>query len=311
MFVASKKSRALAKMVSATLSVAAVVALTACTSDVPKPPRSESSATNPGAAAILPDSVRDSGLLQVGTFAPSPPTRVFEEDGKTLTGLDISIIEAVADSLGLEVEFTNMNWDGLLPALRAGRFQVVAAQVGDHEERRTNGDFVDYYTSGAAAITLEENAGSYEDVFDLCGMRVGFQTGISSASQLPIISDQCDDERPGIGPIQLSPFPNDAAGLVALRSGQVDAHVMDGTAASYQASLPHEGYTLAVALDSVVERTNIGLVVTKGEPDLRDAIAAALQGMLDDGTYESILAEYGLDQYAVKEITINTTEPVK
>ncbi|MDJ0339002.1 transporter substrate-binding domain-containing protein [Cryobacterium sp. PH31-O1] len=265
-------------------------------------------ATDAAAAALLPDDIRDGGVLTVGTFAPSPPTRMYEEDGTTLTGLDIAIVESIGKSLGLTVEFSNMKWDGLLPALRSERFNVVAAQVGDFEERRMNGDFVDYFTTGAAAMGLAAADGDYSDVLDLCGKRVGFQTGVAAATALPLLSERCLTERPDAGAMALSPFPADAAGLLALRSGQLDIHVMDGTGATYQASLDQPGEPLAVVIDAVVERANIGLVINKKKPELRDAIATALETMLTNGEYETILKEYAMEQYGVKAITINQTE---
>jgi len=295
------------RLTSIGLAIVSTILLAGCAADADS---KTVKATDAEAAALVPQDIRELGVLSVGTFAPSPPTRMYEEDGKTLTGLDISIVEAIAESLGLTVEFSNMKWDGLLPALRSERFNVVAAQMGDFEERRMNGDFVDYFTTGAAAMGLASDAGKYGEILDLCGKRVGFQSGVAAATALPALSKRCTEERPDSGEIILNPFPTDAAGLLALRSGQIDIHVMDGTAAIYQASLKQPGEPLTVVLDKVVERANIGLVVNKQKPELRDAIVKALENMLETGEYTKILTGYGLEQYGVNEITVNRTETV-
>lgn len=263
------------------------------------------------AQALVPEELRNAGVLTVGTFAPSPPTRMFEEDGKTLTGLDITMSEEIGKALGLDVQFQNMKWDGLLPALRSGRFDMVAAQMGDYEERRENGDFVDYYTHGASAVALESSAGDYEDEWALCGKRIGYQSGVAAAQELPKMSDQCATENPEAGPMQLNPFPDDAAGLLAVRSGQSDAHVLDNTAAAYQVQQSQAGEKLQIVADDLVERGNIGLVISKDQPELRDAVTLALENMHESGRYQEILDQYGLGDYGVKEITVNTTVAVK
>lgn len=268
-------------------------------------------ATDAEAAALLPQAIKDAGVLNVGTYAPSPPTRMFKEDGTTLTGLDISLAEQIGQSLGLEVKFQNMKWDGLLPALKANRFDVVAAQVGDYTERRGNGDFVDYYTTGASAVALESSAGTFTDQWDMCGKRVGFQSGVAAAKALPELSKQCATKKPASGPMDLKPFPDDAAGLLALRSGQTDVHVLDNTAAAYQVQKSQSGTKMQIVASDLIERANIGMVIAKDNTKLRDAVEAALKNLLKSGRYQEILDQYGLGDYGVKAITVNTTERSK
>lgn len=268
-------------------------------------------ASDPEAAALVPQDLQDAGILTVGTYAPSPPTRMFKKDGTTLTGLDITMSEEIGKSLGLDVEFQNAKWDGLLPALKGGRFDIVAAQIGDYEERRGNGDFIDYYTSGASAVTLESNSGIYTEAWDLCGKRVGFQSGVAAAKALPELSRQCATKNPGAGEMELKPFPDDAAGLLAVRSGQTDVHVLDNTAAAYQVQQSRSGEKLKIVAEDLIVRANIGMVVAKDNPELRDAVKTALENMIESGRYQEILDQYGLGDYGVKAITVNTTETVK
>lgn len=268
-------------------------------------------ASDPEAAALVPQDIRKAGILTVGTYAPSPPTRMYKADGTTLTGMDITMSEEIGKSLGLDVEFQNMKWDGLLPALKGGRFDIVAAQMGDYEERRGNGDFVDYYTTGGSAVALESNAGNYTETWDLCGKRVGFQSGAAAGKALPELSRQCATENPGAGEIDLKPFPDDAAGLLAVRSGQTDAHVLDNTPAAYQVQQSRSGEKLSIVAEDLIDRANIGMVVAKDKPELRNAVKAALENMIESGRYKEILDQYGLGDYGVKEITVNTTQTVK
>ncbi len=260
------------------------------------------------ARAHVPEDILNGGVLTIGTYAPSPPTRMFTEDGMELTGLDITISEEVAASLGLRPRFQIMKWDGLLPALRSGRFEMVAAQMGDYPDRHVNGDFVDYFTHGASAVALESNVGSFPEGTELCGKRVGHQTGVAAGQELPLLSDECEEQ--GLDRLELHPFPDDAAGLLAVRSGQTDAHAMDTMAALYQVERSQEATPLQIVADDLVQRGNIGLVISPDRPELTEAVRVAMENMHESGRYAEILEEHGVSDYGVKEITVNTSNRV-
>jgi len=263
------------------------------------------SATDAKAAAMLPHAVESSGVLTVGTYAPEPPMRYLGSDGK-MTGFDADLISAVAKNLGLSTKFVNMDWDGLLPALKAKRFDVIAAAMGDLAPRRANGNFVDYLYAGASAVVLDKNKGEYTSQSDLCGKNVGFETGVAAATELPIISTKCTSD--GKAAITLLPFANDGAGLTALDSGRADAYVMDSTAGSYQAQLSRgKANPLAVVLNGIITPSNLGFVVGKQNTGLEKAVQSSLNDLIKSGAYKKLLSKYGFDAYAVTSATINVT----
>ena len=294
------KSRA---VLAVALAATAVLGLAACSATTTTP--TSKSATDAKAAALLPSALKSSGVLTVGTYAPEPPMRYLGSDGK-MTGFDADLISAIGKNLGLSTKFVNMDWDGLLPALKANRFDVIAAAMGDLAPRRANGNFVDYLYAGASAVVLDKNKGEYTSQSNLCGKNVGFETGVAAATELPIISAKCKSD--GNSAITLLPFANDGAGLTALDSGRADAYVMDSTAGSYQAQLSKgKANPLAVVLNGIITPSNLGFVVGKKDTGLLKAVQASLNDLIKNGEYTKILSKYGFDAYAVPSATINVS----
>jgi polar amino acid transport system substrate-binding protein len=280
--------------------------LTGCSGSVNDP---KLAASNPEAAALLPQEVRDAGVLRFGTNAPYPPMVYFEEDGATLTGAEIDLATAIADGLGLHVEFQNQNWDGLIPALKAQRFDAAIASIGDLPDRQKEVDFVDYAQSGLAAVVPASEETTYSSAADLCGKAIGMQTGAAAATILAGLSDTvCVPE--GLPAMDLQGFPDDNAGLLALRSGRTAAHVMDSVSAIFEASTGEgDGQYAAVLTD--LHRDNVyGIAVNQKTPDLTEAIQMQLNAMIADGSYAEIMDQYGLLDSAVEKATINAGKAV-
>ena len=126
----------------ATAVVLSALALAACSSD-----GDDKAAADPVAA------LKESGVLKVGTEGTYSPFSFHDADGD-LTGYDVEVITAVADELGLEVEFSETTWDSIFAGLEAERYDVIANQVTVNDERRAKYDFTEPYTvsTGVALV---------------------------------------------------------------------------------------------------------------------------------------------------------------
>ena len=80
------------------------------------------------AAESLLARINNHGTIIVGTDGAYPPFNYHDESGK-LTGYDIEVTRAIADKLGVKVDFQETLWDGMLAGLKSGRFDAVANQV--------------------------------------------------------------------------------------------------------------------------------------------------------------------------------------
>lgn len=259
---------------------------------------------NDEAAAMVPAEIKERGVLRVGTNLPYPPMEFFAEDGKTPTGVDIDLATEIATRIGLSVEFVNMNWDGLIPALNSGRFEMIAASVGDLPERQEQADFVDYMTTGVSVVVANTDETDYRTNIDLCGKRLSAAKGTDASRVATELAKECTDK--GMPGTAVNLFPDDNAGLLAVRSKRVDAHAMDSISAAYEAST-EQGKTFYrnTLPDFVPTKAFYGMVVAKRNKPLTDAVAKVLSDMLADGSYKAILDEYGVGGEAIEAVTVN------
>jgi polar amino acid transport system substrate-binding protein len=274
-----------------------------CGSEEPAIDSSASASTSAGFAASLPDSIKQSGVLKVGTNMPYPPFEFYEADGKTPTGVEVELVEGIAKNLGLKTQWLNMNWDGLVPALVSKRFDMVAATLADYTDRQKIVTMIDFCKNGSGAVVLTENASQLTKPEDLAGKTVGVLKGAIAASQLKQLSAKLQSS--GMAAIDLKMFPDDNAGLAAVKSGRVLAHIADVPTAGYIVKTAGAG-TLALVLPNLLGEPLLqGMAVRKDEGGLATAIQAGLNQMIQDGTYAQILDKYGVPNVGIPAATIN------
>ena len=124
--------------------------------------------------------IKSKGKLVVGTSADYPPYEFHTmANGKDeIVGFDIDIAKEVAKELGVELEVKDMDFDGLLVALQAGKVDMVFAGMTPTDERKENADFSDIYYSATHRFILRSGEeGSVKSFDDLKGKKIGVQKG--------------------------------------------------------------------------------------------------------------------------------------
>ena len=295
----------IALLLAAAVVLAVLAGLSACgnaagggTSNTPAASAS-SAASAP--AAFLPAAVKASGVLRIGTTFDFPPMESYV-NGTTPVGLDVELMQGIANILGLKLQWVNMNWDGLRPALQTGRFDAIAASMGDFTDRQAQVTFVDYLNINEALLVKKANAAGITKVEDLTGKSISGALGTVAVTGAQLLNKTIKAE--GVTPMKLSVFNTDAEGILAVRSGRVFGHVMDTPVAMYEAQTAGGGQTFGVALPGMIPGFPYGIAVTK-DSTLAKAIQAALNQMITDGSYASIMTKYGTQANAVKTATIN------
>ncbi|MFF2631870.1 ABC transporter substrate-binding protein [Microbacterium sp. NPDC058021] len=283
---------------------AVLVAGCAGTSDAPA---SESAA---GANAeneffqALPAAVQEAGSVSVGTEAYYPPYEYIDTDGSTIVGLDIDLLDAVTERLGIDYKLENVAFDTLLPSLDAERYDVVVAGITDTVERQANYDFVDYFAADQAIIVTAGNEAGISSMADLCGLTVSV---LVDSTQQSLLEEQnaaaCASD-----PIDILTQQSDTEALMQVQSGRAAALLTQEAVGMYNASQIGGGTAFEVANEGSIEPMPLGYVFAKGNDELRDAFQKALQSLVDDGTYDEILSSYSLINAALDEITVNGAE---
>ena len=115
-------------------------------------PPSASVAVVAAAQQLVPQDIRDRGTLVVATGEGYPPFEFYDEAGTTLEGADPEMVAAIAGTLGLRQDLQVLKFDGIIPGLQGGRFDMAAAAMGVTAERNQVVDFVTYFEGGAASL---------------------------------------------------------------------------------------------------------------------------------------------------------------
>lgn len=131
----------------------------------------EQSATNNGSDA------EEKKVLKMGTSADFPPFEFVDTaKGEEIIGFDIDLANAITEKLGYELEVQDMDFAGLIEALKSERVDIVLSGMSATDERRESVDFSDiYYTADQMVIFNKEAA--LKSIEDLAGKTVGVQLG--------------------------------------------------------------------------------------------------------------------------------------
>lgn len=249
----------------------------------------------------LPDKIKQAGEVKVGTEALYPPFESFGPDNKTIVGLDPDLANALGQVLGVKVTMTHTAFDGLLPALDAGRFDLVMAAITDTKARQEKYDFVDYFETGQAIVVKKGNPASIKGVDDLCGKKVAV---LEASTQQKLLGEfnlkQCATKK-----IEVAAFQSDADALLQIRTGRADASFTQDAVGRYNSKTIGGGNQFEVANSEPLLPTPIGIVFNKESTQLRDTYLAALKEIIANGSYDKILTKHDLTGGAYKDPKIN------
>ncbi|WP_338692940.1 ABC transporter substrate-binding protein [Streptomyces sp. Q6] len=256
----------------------------------------------------LPEAIKKAGTVRVATDVPYAPFEMFVKEGESqLTGLDYDLGQALGARLGVKFAFTPQKFDGIVPAIQAGKFDAAMSAITDNKERQQVVDFVDYSQSGSGVLVAEGNPQKITDLDDLCGRPVAVQAATNQLKLLTAHQKEC--AKSGGGKIRIQTFPKDSDAQLALRSGKVVADVLTKPAAGWTAKTADGGKAFDLVEDPKApggyNASPNGIAVTKKLPALTDAVQKALQSLIDDGTVAKIYGKYGVASIALKAATKN------
>lgn len=227
----------------------------------------------------------DSKTLIMGTSADYAPFEFMYkgEDGTMqYGGIDVSVGQYIAESMGKELKVENMSFDYLLPSLVKGDFDIVIAAMEADGDRLKSADFSDpYYTDLPPAILVKaSDAASYKTLADFSGKSVAAQTG---TTKLDIVNEQLT----GANAVPLALVTDMVNELV---NGKVDAILVDGAVAKQYAET-NKDLVIADASSELGAAQPYCVAVAKGDPKgLLPAINAAIAKMNEENKLESFIS---------------------
>ena len=286
-------------------------ALTACGSDSMTPggtPTSgspsalESLTADDALKAMLPDSVKSSGVIKVGIDPTYAPNEFLDTDGKTVKGMDVDIFNAVAAKLGVKVEYIPAGFDTIILGVTSGKFDAGVSSFTINAERQKQVNMIQYFSAGTQWITQTGNPKKV-DPENACGLNIGVQKGVVQIDDLKARSDKC--VAAGKAAINVGIDPDQGKVTAGVVSGKYDAMLADSPVGLYAAKQTN-GQLEAVG--NIYDAAPYGFVVAKKETGFADAISKALTAINGSGHYKKALETWGNASGAVTDFPIN---PIK
>lgn len=251
---------------------------------------------------MLPDDIKTSGEVKVGTEPQAPPYDYYADDNTTIIGLEQDLIAEMSARLGIKFTVLPSQFASIIPGIQAGRFDIGMSAMGDFVERQKIVDIIDYTLEGTSIVVLEGNPHNIAKLKDTCGLRAGAVQGSIPLELLDKQKTLCPTDKP----LEVMQFPSNDQIKIALRSGRIDLSMdTTGVAAFSFANQPEGDKKLALVEGAKYAAGYQGIMVGKKDTQLRDAIVATLQKMIEDGSYARIFAKYQLSENMIEKIMVN------
>jgi polar amino acid transport system substrate-binding protein len=262
---------------------------------------SASTASNPKVVKLVPSAIKSKGTITVASDATYAPNEFIASDGKTVIGMDADMMKALAGVMGLKIKIVNATFDGIIPGLAAGKYDVGASSFTDTKERQKTVDFVDYFIAGESLLTKAQGGVTVNSLADLCGHTVAVERGTTEQDDAQKQSTKC--KAAGKSAVTVLPFADQNGANLALSSGRAQLGFADSPVAEYQVKKSNGQFKL---VGPSFENAPYGLAISKTE-GLAKPMLAALKVLVQNGQYKAILTHWGVQAGAIpaNQVKIN------
>ncbi|MEQ8656133.1 MAG: ABC transporter substrate-binding protein [Hyphomicrobiales bacterium] len=230
-------------------------------------------------------SVSAQDVVRIGTEGAYPPFNYTDSDGN-LVGFEIELANALCEEMNVTCELVAQDWDGIIPALLANRYDAIMASMSITEERMEIVDFSDKYYQTPARFAMRDGS----EITDtspqaLAGMTIGAQSATIHANFLEDVYSESD--------IRLYPTQDEAN--LDLAAGRIDLILADSIVL-YEWMQTDDGSCCTFIGDAYNDPAyfgfGVGAAVRQGDDELRERFNAAIAAVIENGTYQEISDKY-------------------
>lgn len=225
------------------------------------------------------------GVLTVGSCLDYKPFESVPPGGEP-TGFDVELTEAIADKLGLTVEWRKQNFNTIFTAVAQGQFDMVAAAVTASgkvgRERAVTVDFSDFYYNSEQGFTV--NTDNTPDIASVDDLKSGDVVGV----QVGTTGEQWAKDNLAPNGVQIKGFTAAPQAFTDLEAGNVAGVINDAPSSAAEVE-DRPGLEVVQQIDT---NEKYAFAFAKDNTELVDAWNEGLKGVIADGTYETIFAKY-------------------
>lgn len=230
-----------------------------------------------GNASNDPDTDGDNKVYMVGTEATFAPFESIDADGN-IVGIDVDILQAIADEVGIQVEWRNVGWDAVFSMINNKETDIGASGITITEDRQKTFDFTEPYYESKLLIALPSDS-PISSLDELKDKKIAVQinaTGHVAAKKLQ-----------GEMSKNILAFESQPLAIQEMLNGNADAVIGDN-AVVYEYMKANPDKKLKIVEDEAFEREYYGLMVRKGNKELLDKLNEGLQKIKENGKLEEI-----------------------
>jgi len=219
--------------------------------------------------------------LRMGIEAAYPPFNNKDASGNVV-GFDKDIGDALCAKMKVECGVVTSDWDGIIPALNAKKFDFLVSSLSITDERKQAVDFTDPYYSNKLQFIAPKNVDFKTDKASLKGKSIGTQRATLAGTWL---EDNYGSD------IDIKLYDTQENAYLDLVAGRIDGILADKYV-NYEWLKSKDGQNYEFKGEPVVESDKIGIAVRKGDDALRTQLNTALKEIVADGTYKKINDKY-------------------
>jgi lysine-arginine-ornithine-binding protein len=240
------------------------------------------------ATAAMPVAAKEWKTIRIGTEGAYPPFN-FQDSNKELQGFDIDVAKALCDKMKAKCEFMAQDWDGIIPALKAKKYDAIVASMSITEERKKQVDFTDkYYQTPARFATKKVGGFSAVTPEALKGKTVGAQSSTIHANYL-------EDLYKSKG-VTVKLYGTQDEANADLAAGRLDGVLADSVVLYEWLEKGDAGKCCQFVGPDIKDvkyfGEGAGIAVRKEDKDLKQQFNKALAEIIKDGTYEKLNKKY-------------------
>ncbi len=233
---------------------------------------------------------KDWKKVRIGVEGAYPPFSSTTADGK-LVGFDIDIAMALCKAMGAECTLVPQDWDGIIPALLARKYDAIIASMSITEERKKKVAFTNKYYNTPAKFVAKKGTVKDFDRSGLAAATAGKKIGVQRAT----IHDNFITSEGGEG-VVVKRYASQDEAYLDLAAGRVDMLLADSVAMSDGFLKKPEGKDYEFVGPDLTEKKyfgeGVGVAIRKKDTDLIELFNKAIVQIRSDGTYKKIQDKY-------------------
>lgn len=253
----------------------------------------------PSIAKQVPAKIRSKATLTVASDATYAPMEFIAKDGKTVVGVDADLAKALGTVMGLKLNVQNASFDGIIPGIKSGKYDIGMSSFTDTKARQKVVDFVTYFSAGTSFYEKASGGPALQGLASLCGKSVAVENGTTEQSDATAQNKKC--KKAGKPGVSVKAYPDQNAANLAISSGHQQIGMADSPVAAYIVQQSHGQFKL---VGKSYGTAPYGIALPKGN-GMTKPMLSAVKYLMKQGTYKKILKKWGVQGGAISKPKIN------